>query len=116
MDLSKLRVIDGFVGGSLVDINSGMELASEGSENFPLEIAAAGNTQVLRAKRRTLKSLGLEDQVEDINIFLADQIHILRPLTNGDTIFLYVVLDRKVANFALARKQIHEFERKLELI
>lgn len=51
--MDRLMEIDGAIGCCLVDSNSGMVLAQAGGgPAFNLEVAAAGNTEVVRAKRR----------------------------------------------------------------
>ena len=93
---------------------SGMVLgAVSGDSAFDLEVAAAGNTEVVRAKRRTMRSLGLKDPIEDILITLGRQYHLLRPLHANDEIFLYVALDRQRANLALARLALAAAEKDL---
>ncbi|MEZ4328277.1 MAG: DUF4388 domain-containing protein [Polyangiales bacterium] len=67
--LEKLMSIDGATGCCVVDSNSGMMLGSlGGSAAFNLEVAAAGNTEVVRAKRKTMAALKLNDTVEDIRV------------------------------------------------
>jgi len=66
--LDQLNALAGFVGAALVDSDSGMALAMHGGGNINLELAAAGNTEVVRAKRRVAAQLGLDDTLEDILI------------------------------------------------
>jgi predicted regulator of Ras-like GTPase activity (Roadblock/LC7/MglB family) len=105
----------GFIGACLVDSNTGMVLAIEGGGRIDLELAAAGNTEVVRAKRRTMASLALKDKIEDILISLNTQYHLIRPLESNEAIFLYVALDRKVANLALARMAMKTVEQTITL-
>lgn len=100
---------DGALCAALVDSNSGMMLGSVGS-GVDLELAAAGNTEVMRSKLKTMKSLSLDDKIEDILITLGKQYHILRPLQAKAGIFIYLVLDRAKANLALARRVCQDAE------
>jgi CheY-like chemotaxis protein/predicted regulator of Ras-like GTPase activity (Roadblock/LC7/MglB family) len=113
--LAKLNTIDGFVGAALVDAESGMLLGQEGGGNLNLEVAAAGNTEVVRAKRKTMNSLGLKEQIEDILITLNKQYHLIRPLRARSTLFFYVALDRQRANLAMARIALADVEKDLQV-
>src|ERR1700722_6997311 len=107
--LKEILRIDGSLCAALVYSNSGMMLGSVGS-GVDLELAAAGNTEVMRAKLKTMKSLALDDRIEDILITLGKQYNILRPLQSKAGIFIYVVLDRAKANLALARRVLQDAE------
>jgi hypothetical protein len=114
--LSKLLDVEGFIGACIVDSNSGMMLGAVGgggAGGLNLELAAAGNTEVVRAKRKTMKSLGLNDPIEDILITLHRQYHLIRPLSSNDALFIYLALDRGRANLALARHHLALAERDL---
>lgn len=111
--LQALSELDGFIGACLVDSNSGMMMGSEGGGSMNLEAAAAGNTEVVRAKRKTISTLGLKDTIEDILITLGKQYHLIRPLANRDGLFVYVVLDKGRSNLALARLRLADAERDL---
>ena len=112
--LESLVGIDGAMTAALVDSSSGMLLGGAGS-GVDLDVAAAGNTEVVRAKLRTVKSLGLNDTIEDILITLSSQYHIIRPLTATPEVFIYLVLDSARANLALARMKVKEIDKNLEL-
>ena len=113
VNLEPLAGIDGFIGTCLVDSDSGMMLGAHGNGN--LELAAAGNTQVVRAKRKTMASLKLDDKIEDILISLNKQYHLIRILESSPAIFLYLMLDREKANLAMARHELKTFEASLNL-
>lgn len=113
--LAKIMELDGVVGTCVVDSNSGMMLGSAGGNVVNLEVAAAGNTEVVRAKRKTMKSLGLNDAIEDILISLGRQYHLIRPLSSNDALFIYVVLDKSKGNLAMARHQLAGVEKDLTL-
>lgn len=110
--LAKLLEIDGALCAALVDSNSGMMLGSAGT-GVDLELAAAGNTEVVRAKLKTMASLGLQDSIEDILITLGRQYHILRPVTSKHGLFFYLVLDKSRSNLALARRATGDVESEL---
>ncbi|MBX3207308.1 MAG: DUF4388 domain-containing protein [Labilithrix sp.] len=113
--LTKLNQIDGFVGAALVDSESGMLLGSEGGGGINLEVAAAGNTEVVRAKRKTMGNLALKDGIEDILITLGKQYHLIRPLRARSTIFFYLALDRQRSNLAMARIALADVEKELQV-
>ena len=114
--LKEAMEIDGALGVSLVDYDSGMALGSLGGGKYlNLEVASAGNTEVIRAKMRTLESLGLKDTIDDILITLGRQYHLIR-LVSGDThtgLFIYLALDKAKANLALARHHLKRIETEL---
>lgn len=112
--LAELMMIDGAKCVSLVDSDSGMVLGENGS-GIDMELAAAGNTEVVRAKMKTMKSLNLNTEIEDILITLGDQYHIIRPMTQQKGLFLYIVLDKAQANLALARRKVQNIEESLAI-
>ncbi|MEW1719101.1 hypothetical protein [Streptomyces sp. NPDC093109] len=116
--LKDAMMIEGAVGTALVDYTSGMALGVlGGGRDLDLGVAAAGNTDVVRAKVRALETLGIEDTIEDILITLRTQYHVLRPLSGPTTkgLFLYLVLDRTRANLAMARHQLKRIENDIEI-
>jgi hypothetical protein len=117
--LKEAMAIDGALGASLVDWESGMSLGAVGGGKYlDLDVAAAGNTEVIRAKMRTMESLRLDDTIEDILITLAKQYHLIRLLKSSRSeqgLFLYLVLDRQKANLALARHNLKRIEGEISL-
>jgi len=91
---------------------------SGGGDWLNLEVAAAGNTDVVRSKLRVISALGLNDSIEDILITLHRQYHLIRLLDSIGTrssLFLYLVLDREQANLALARHYLKRIESELQV-
>lgn len=114
LNLDSLNQLAGFVGAALVDGDSGMAMVFTGGGSLNLEVAAAGNSDVLRTKRRVSQQLDLDDTIEDILISLGKQYHLIRPLESNPMLFLYVVLDRARANLAMARHELKSFEKTLD--
>lgn len=112
--LEELLGLKGALGAALVDFKSGMALGMAGG-GVNLEFAAAGNTEVVRAKLKTMQGLGLQDRIEDILITLGKQYHLIRLGQKHNNLFFYYVLDRGRANLALARLKLAEVEGKLTL-
>lgn len=118
VSLKEMMAIDGALGAVVVDYNSGMALGSlGGSKDLDMQVAAAGNTEVIKAKLRTMESLQIKDGIEDILITLGGQYHIIRPISgrSGKGLFLYLALDRGRSNLAMARHQLRAIEEKLEV-
>ena len=114
--LNAAMSIDGALGVALVDFNSGMSLGYQGGgPQLNLEVAAAGNTAVVRAKMKVMKDLGLKDAIEDILITLGRQYHIIRPLQKSPNLFLYLATDRDRSNLAMARHKLNEIEENLRV-
>ncbi len=113
--LSGMMDVEGALGAAVVDYTSGMLLGSEGG-GVDLELAAAGNSEVVKAKLKTMKTLGITGDIEDILITLDKQLHIIRPSTSNEGLFLYLALDKKTANLALARRKIGDLEVDLERV
>ncbi|MEV0034823.1 hypothetical protein [Streptomyces sp. NPDC050804] len=110
--------IEGALGAALVDYTSGMALGTAGgSKDLDMTVAAAGNTDVVRAKVRALELLGIKEEIEDILITLGGQYHLIRLLKGrgNNGLFLYLALDKSRANLAMARHQLMKIEADLEV-
>ncbi len=109
--------ISGAIGVALVDYDSGMTLGTAGGGEIDLDIAAAGNTEVVRAKQKAAKALGIKDSIDDILITLDTQMHLIK-LVSGDRgkgLFLYLALKKADANLAMARRDLQNIEGELEV-
>lgn len=112
-NIQQLLAIDGATGAAIIDYNSGMALAQGGTPGFDLSIAAAGNSNVVRAKLATMSDIGLQGKIDDILITLDSQYHLVNVLDGTATqgLFVYLVLDRTRANLALARHKLAQISR-----
>lgn len=115
--VNELLSIDGATGAAIVDIDSGMALAFGGAPGFDLNVAAAGNSNVVRAKMNTMNDIGLNGRIEDIMITLNDQYHLVNILATEGTagLFLYLTLDRAKANLALARHKLKQVAKQVSV-
>ena len=113
--LSRLELtVEGFIGAAVADSDSGMCLGSVGGAGIlNVEVAAAGNTEVVRAKRKAMKTLNLRDDIEDMLITLGKQYHLIRPLRTRPVVFIYIAVDRARANLAMTRYALADAERDL---
>jgi CheY-like chemotaxis protein len=112
--LEEAMQIEGALGVALVDGASGMTLASAGGKRvLNWEVAGAGAADSLRAQRRVMEGLGLEDAIEDIMITLGTQYHVVRCLGRDSAAFLYLVLTREAANLGMARHTLARLAREL---
>ncbi len=116
--LKEIMDIDGAVGVALVDHTSGMALGTVGGgKELDLTVAAAGNTDVVRAKLRAMEMLNITEKIEDILITLDSQYHLIRLLHRPGTeaLFLYLALAKSRANLGLARHQLRKIENELDV-
>lgn len=114
--LAECMEIDGAMAVALVDSSSGMAIATAGNpRGLDLNVAAAGSTNVLKAKQATLKELGVEEEIEDVLITLSAHYHLIRPLTDesGKGLAVYLILDKAKANLAMARFKLTKIEKDL---
>lgn len=112
--LTSVMSIEGALAAVLADYTNGMVLGQAGG-GLNLDVAAAGNTEVIKAKMKVMAALGLKDSIEDILITLGTQFHIIRPLSTKPGLFLYVALDKAKANLGMARYKLADIEKALAI-
>jgi hypothetical protein len=110
--LDELMTLDGALCAAVVDSASGMILGSTGA-GIDMEVAAAGNTEVVRAKMKTMRALGLNDVIEDMLITLGKHYHIIRPSARKEGVFIYFVLDKQRSNLAMARRKTQDVDKEM---
>ncbi len=114
--LEELLKIDGSIGAVIADWESGMALGFLGGQGrLDMEVAAAGNCQVVKAKMATMKTLGINGAIQDILITLDDQLHLIRPSRSMSSIFIYLAVDKAKGNLAMARLKLQTLEAELRI-
>ncbi|MEX8508448.1 MAG: roadblock/LC7 domain-containing protein [Leptothrix ochracea] len=112
--INDLTDLDGFIAAALVDSTSGMMFESMVNGSFPIEAAAGANTQVVQAKLKAMKAVGIgNDHIEDILITLGTQYHLIRPLQINNEIFIYIAIDRNHGNLAMARMEMRKLDQSI---
>jgi hypothetical protein len=106
--LEKIQAdLAGFIGASVVDLESGMTLATRSARpDFDLAAASAFNSEMVKMKLKTIRALNLKSTLEDMLLTLSDQIHIIRMIGGGA--FLYLAVDRSSANLAIVRNVVNK--------
>lgn len=98
--------INGFIGASVVDLDTGMALASNVSQQgFDLEMASAYNSEMVKAKLKTIQVLNIQTELEDMLLTLGDQLHLIRMLSPNT--FLYLAARRSSTNLAILRSTVN---------
>lgn len=114
--LEELMKLDGAIGAVVADWESGMSLGQIGGQGrLDMEMAAAGNCQVVKAKMATMRSLGISGAIQDILITLDDQMHLIRPSRVMPSLFIYLAIDKSKGNLAMARMKLQSVESDLRV-
>ena len=97
--------ISGFIAASLVDLDSGLTLAVRSARpDFDLAAASAFNSEMVKQKLKTIRSLKLKATLEDMLLTLTDQIHLIRMVGQGS--FIYLAAERATTNLAIVRAAV----------
>jgi hypothetical protein len=107
--------IDGAVGAAIVDYENGMTLGTVGGRTLDMELAGAGNTEMVRSKKNIIHDLGLDEEIQDILVSLDTQYHLVRMCEHHEDVFIYLVIDREQGNLGLSRRSIDKIDERLEL-
>jgi len=114
--LETFAKLEGFIAGAVAHSENGRSLgALGGGASFDIEAAVHANTSVIRAKREAVELLGLGEEIQDILITLETQYHLMRPLAHNPRLFIYLALDAKQSNLAMARFKLTAIAKSLEL-
>jgi len=99
-----LNDLPGLMAIAVVDISSGMSLASHSNSNINPDTAAAYNTEVVKQKQKAMAALKLQGEtMDDILITLTNQLHLIKLVGEGKK-FIYLVVNSRETNLAIARE------------
>jgi len=91
---------------AVVDISSGMSLASHTNSNINPDTAAAYNTEVVKQKQKAINALKLQgESIDDILITLSNQLHLIKLVGDGKK-FIYLAVSSRDTNLAIAREVV----------
>jgi hypothetical protein len=91
---------------AVVDISSGMSLASHTNSSINPDTAAAYNTEVVKQKQKAIGALKLQGEgIDDVLITLTNQLHLLKLVNDGKK-FIYLVVNPRDTNLAIAREVV----------
>jgi predicted regulator of Ras-like GTPase activity (Roadblock/LC7/MglB family) len=98
--------LPGLLAVAVVDISSGMSLASHSNSSINPDTAAAYNTEVVKQKQKAIQALKLQGEtIDDVLITLNNQIHLLKIVNDGKK-FIYLVVNSRDTNLAIAREVV----------
>jgi len=101
-----LNDLPGLLAVAVVDISSGMSLASHTNSSINPDTAAAYNTEVVKQKQKAISALKLQGEgIDDILITLTNQLHLLKLVNDGKK-FIYLVVNPRDTNLAIAREVV----------
>ncbi|TPG72288.1 hypothetical protein [Hymenobacter nivis] len=91
---------------AVVDISSGMSLASHTNSSINPDTAAAYNTEVVKQKQKAINALKLQGEaIDDILITLTNQLHLLKLVNDGKK-FIHLAVNPRDTNLAIAREVV----------
>jgi hypothetical protein len=110
--LAPVTEIDGFVLACLVDVSTGMVLASrQAADGMSLPTVAAGAADIAHVLSLLGGQLAADEGLEDVMVTFSQHFHVIYPVSPDPDarIVLLVVLDRGRTNLAMARRDIRSF-------
>jgi len=113
--LGQMMEIHGTVAAWLVDGSTGTMLGSAEGGATLLEDVAANNTKKVQGQLKALDAQGF-GHLEDVLLTLDQHYHIIRPLIPDNSLFAYLIQDRRSANLAMTRHLLTEIGKRLEAL
>ncbi|SMD38883.1 hypothetical protein SAMN04488029_3926 [Reichenbachiella faecimaris] len=98
---------DGLVAVSVVEVASGMTLGAYSDGSLDPDVASAYNVEVVKAKLKAIKALGLKESIDDILITLSSQYHLIN-LNEDGSYMIYLAAHKDKANLAILRNTLKQ--------
>ena len=108
--VTSLNELHGFIGACLFDSEFNELLVKTDSDN-----PTALSDDIVSRKIYAVNELCDGEGLEDVLITLMDQYHLIRRLKSAEEVYIYLVLDRKLANLGLAKLTLQSAEEAIEL-
>ena len=105
-----LNELNGFIGACLFDSEFNELLVKTDSDS-----PTALGDDIVSRKINAVKELSDGEGLEDVLITLTNQYHLIRRLKSAKDVYVYLVLDRKLANLGLAKLTLQSAEEAIEL-
>lgn len=106
--------LPGFIAASITETETGMSFGSLSlNPKFDVELAGSHNLEVVKAKQKIIKTLELDEKIDDIMLTLTTQIHLISISENG-AYFIYLAVDINKGNLGLTRSVLKKYTKNLE--
>lgn len=108
--IEKLAATKGVMACAVVDYESGLLLDGFSPVGMDLDVLSVCNTEIVQSEVKAIERLYGQDEtevaIEDILVSLHKEYYLLRPMQNVKGALMFMVLDRKKANLAMARRAL----------
>lgn len=109
-----LENITGIIAVSITEVETGISYLTHSTDpDFDVEIAAPFNLDVLKAKMKAAKALGVTENINDILISFDSQIHII-DVAEDASYFIYLAVDAKVNNLGMTRSLLKKYKKDIK--
>ena len=105
--------VPGYIAVAIAEIKSGITYYNDSvRKEFDVELAAAYNLEVIKAKMNAVSALGLKSKIDNIMITLEDQIHII-DISADSEYFIYVAVDSSKANLGMTKALLNKYKKEI---
>ena len=105
--------VPGYIAVAIAEIKTGITYYSDSAvPSFDVELAAAFNLEVVKAKLNAISALGLKSKINDILINLDDQIHII-DISDDALYFIYVAVDSSRSNLGMTKALLNKYKKEV---